>query len=179
MNTPYLQSERHFRLYEHYLSEIVRQWPKVAVFELKPPIASTETLSSRIRIVNKALRANVQSNEALWTTNIPTAKFLQITDEITVSTTLIPGCVVCGPPDMRTEGALFSLHETPVEQTIPKISLVEPELELLLAVLALHHYRILLEPSAITTTQFHTEIEAFRVTHDIGVERVENDYVIV
>ena len=183
MNIPYLQSERHFRLYEAYLAEIVKKWPLAVTFTPKAPVASPETLSSRIRIVNQALRANIQSNEELWKTEIPTAKFLLVTDEITVSTTVSPGTVVCGPRDLvrKVGGAalLGKSIEPEGDQIIPKIILVEPKLDLLLAVLTLHHYRILFEPSTIMTTKFHDEIKRFQEGHDIGVERKGNDYIFV
>jgi hypothetical protein len=183
MPQPYLTSERHFRLYESYLQEIVKAWPNPSIFTPKPPVASVETLSSRIRICNQALVSNIQSNEPRWSTTIDTMKFLLITDELVVSITAVPGKVCCGPIDaVKALGVPVGVPcETIVEQRMPKINLVEPSEELLLAVLVFHHCRMLNEPSIIVVSEplLQATIIDFVGSHDIAVTKNDNVYTIL
>lgn len=201
--SPYFQSERHFRLYEPYLAKIVDAWPQAVTFTPQPPVASVETLSTRIRICREALRNNIQSNEDRWPTSIPTAKFLQVCDEIVVSTTVHPGKVVCGPIEtilairassQQGQGTpsttstptplpIYSITSTHDGQVIPIINLIDPDLQLIEAVLTLHHYRVMSEPSRITITDLqhshHDKIAAFAKAHDIAISRLDNTYTII
>lgn len=179
MSTSYLYSERHFRLYESYLKTIVDSWPEVSIFTPRPPVASVETLSSRIRMAREALRANIQSNEPLWETSIDKQKFLLMCDEFVVSTTIKPGKVVCGPVDkVRAMGLNIGPIEAVVEQVIPKVNLDHPSEELLYAVLTLHHYRLLSEPS-IVVTDLTSVIQDFASSHDIAVQRNGDTFTIL
>jgi len=182
---PYLQSERHFRRYETFLWHIVNEWPRMVDFQPTPPIASVETLASRIRICIRALRANIQSNEAQWKTAIPAAKFLQICDEIVVSVTAKPGYVVCGPYDAVRRRTPLGVRvpendnelSHPVNadpdlcQIIPKVHLENPSNELIHAVIILHHHKLLTEPSVIIS---HGNVEEMCKPYDVACEK-ENE----
>lgn len=174
MSIPYLQSERHFRLYEQYIDEIVKAWPKVVVFTPQPPIASVETLSSRLRMCMKSLRAN------LWPTTLDIAKFLQIVDEVVVSTTLEPGKVACGPYDLLRKRVAPNL---PVEvqtneltQVVPRVKLTNPPHDLIDAVVVLHHYRLLSEPSEIVTDK---DMECYTKLFDVSVQKDGDRYIVI
>ena len=176
--TPYIKSERHFKLYEPYIIDVVTAWPSLVIFTPKPPHASIETLSTRIRICIRALRDAIQRNSG-WTHNINEAKFLQCCDEITVSTSVVPGKVVCGPYDLVCKK---TPQGQPVAETVsgsvqdrvefmPAINVVDPSVELVNALLVMHHHRLLLNPS---TVQFTTSSELQRV--DVGMYDVAIDH---
>ena len=170
---PYLQTERHFRRYEAYLREITEKWPQLSVFTPAPPVASTETLSSRIRIAIKSLRNNQ------WDTTWAGTKFVQICDEIVVSTTAQLGKVVCGPFDLVRKQVPLGQIITPYDSTtvdLVKINLINPDDELLHAVIVLHHHQLLIEPSTITTTQ---DLRALEQKYDISVQKDEDVYTIL
>ena len=178
-NLPYLESERHFRRYERYLEVIVNMWPMVAVFTPEPPVASVETLSSRIRIARDSLRNNQ------WQVRLNMAKFMQICDEITVSTNAQPGKVVCGPADLLRKMVplgtkVTSVNETGVpathEHNFPAtIKLVNPSQELIHAVIILHHHQLLIEP---TTIQCIDDVVKLAENYDVSVLKDNDIYII-
>lgn len=178
MNEPYLQSERHFRRYEPYIEEIVRQWPLPCIFTPKPPVCSIETLASRLRICIKALDSNIASGDRMWDVGFPVNKFVQISDEITVSTTAMPGKVVVGPmKSIRKLTPLGVQVEPEITQVIPKVHLVEPSDELIKAVIVLHHHRLLTEPSVIQVTARNMNWEA--EGYDVAIEKNGDTYTII
>lgn len=171
-NLPYRFSERHFRRYENILKTITIMWPVPTIIDPVCPDGrrlSLETYSCRLRDAKKSLRDNQ------WDSTVPLIKFMQIVDEIEVS--IIPGTgkIGAGP-----YGALRKLIPagTPVEQEepsqpVPRINLINPDVELIRAVLLMHHHRIFVEPSTITTT---TPISAEGL--DIEVTKNGNVYTI-
>lgn len=172
---PYLQTERHFRLYERYLRELTERWPQLSVFTPQPPVASTETLSTRIRIAIKSLRNNQ------WPIAWNMVKFIQICDEVVVSTNAQPGKVVCGPYDlvrkltppnkvMRAQDVDHDIED------LAKINLVNPSEELIHAVVVLHHHQLLLQPSTIQTT---FDIKSLEQKYDISVTKDGDTYTIL
>src|SRR5260221_5319459 len=146
MNLPYLQSERDFRRYEPFVRKVVEPWPLVTAFTPEPPVASVETLSSRIRIAIKSLRDNQ------WTIDWNMAKFIQICDEIVVSTTTQSGKVTCGPHDLIRKATALDVSVEKQDTVVStKINLIEPHEELIAAVFVMHHHQIFIEPSTIKT----------------------------
>ena len=182
-STTYLKSERHFRLYEAYLRQIVDVWPAVSTFEPKPPVASTATLETRIRICKNALKEHLShdlGNGAWALGDFPVQKFLEIVDEIVVSSNAVPGKVVCGPDDLvrkRTANG-FSAVDIEHVQSVPTIDLDKPNLDLVVAVIVLHHYRLLTEPSVLSTG---FDIAAIITEHhyDVAVEKDGDKYTIL
>lgn len=174
---PYLQSERHFRRYEPYIAEIVRAWPQLAILEPKPPISSVETLASRVRICIKALRDNFKSDESSWDFSNP-SKFIQICDEIVTSTTAIPGRVVCGPEDLVRKQVPLGVQVQPeITQVIPKVQLMNcTDLELIKAVIVLHHHKLLCEPSIVQTT---LAVDRLAESYDVAVEKNGDMFTIL
>lgn len=173
---PYLKSERHFRLYEHYVKTIVDSWPQQSIFTPSAPVASTETLASRIRICIGALLDNIQDNDELWQVSFSVTKFIQIADQIVVSNTAIPGRVVCGPRDvLRRRTPLGVQVEPTITQVIPRVNLVACDnKELIHAIVVLHHHRLLSEPSTIETP---FSLEDYAETHDVALELESTDPV--
>jgi hypothetical protein len=166
---PYLQSERHFHLYEDYIAKIVTNWPQLTVFPKER--LSVETLSTRIRICMKSLVDNQ------WATKIPFDKFIQIEDDIVVSTTANPGCVTCGPYDLvRKKVPLGSQVEPSVTQLMPKVNLIDPPEDLIKAVVVLHHHRLLMEPSVIKTTK---PILYLQELYDVVIQDADGTYTIL
>lgn len=173
---PYLQSERHFKLYENYIFRIVNNWPNITTFKPEPPHSSVETLSTRIRMCMKSLRNNQ------WDTMIPFGKFIQIVDEIVVSTAANPGCVTCGPMDsLRKKVPLGTPVETEITQVVPLVNLTNPEQDLLKAVLVLHHHRLLSEPSKvrITTPTGQSYLTTMAQIYDVSVEQEGEEFTIL
>ncbi len=173
---PYLESERHFRLYENYLFKIVQSWPQITVFEPKPPHASAETLSTRIRMCKDSLRSHQ------WSSSIPMAKFLLMCDELTVSVKTVPGKVACGPREAlmrknRAPDAYPSLADEFEEvQKIPVIILVDPDDKKILWVLQGHDYRFLISPSHIQTTK---DLHALAAGFDVAVQKEGDKWVVI
>lgn len=171
---PYLESERHFRRYEPYLAQIVKAWPETTVFEPKPPHASVETLSTRIRMARDSLR------NSQWPTAIPMAKFLTICDEIVVSTKSVPGCVACGERTtlFKKNREVFPsvLDEKSETQVIPVINLVDPDDELINWVLCGHSRRLLSSPSKIKTKK---DLSWATNSYDVGVSQEGEVWTIV
>ncbi len=172
---PYLESERHFRLYESYLFRIVQAWPGVIVFEPKPPHASVETLSTRIRMASKSLR------DHQWPSGIPMAKFLLMCDEFVVSTKTVPGRVACGPREAllkRNREVVPSVLDEKAElQQIPVINLVDPDDKTILWVFQGHDFRFLISPSHIQTTK---DLHALAAGFDVAVQKEdEGKWIIV
>src|ERR1017187_5739002 len=130
-SVPYLESESHFRRYEKYIIDIVRAWPNTVTFTPLAPVASIETLSSRIRICIKALRNN--QFPVSW----DFAKFIQICDEIIVSTKATPGKVVCGPYDkLRKIVPLDTKIEVdPISSASPTINITDPSVDLITSII--------------------------------------------
>jgi len=175
---PYLSSERHFRRYEQYIKTIVDSWPRSVTFTPQPPVCSVETLASRIRICIKAFRDNMQSSLVEWKVSFSSAIFLQICDEIVVSTTAQPGKVVCGPAALVRKTVPLGVAVEPiVTQTIPKVNLVDPPTDLIRAILVLHHHKFLSEPSTIHTKQ---PIEPLADGLDVAIDLIEpNVYTVL
>jgi len=184
MSSPYLYSERHFRLYEDYLNVIVDSWPKPVHFTPKPPVNSTETLSSRIRLVKDALRKNIQGNEPLWKTKINVAKFMQIVDEIVVATSAQEGKVSCGPADMIRRDPSHSpsfVQQAQAQEVVEqKIDVLDPDEKLVEAICRLHHHRLLLEPSVVRFANIKDEVFTVNILRalkgsefDVSVEEVQ------
>ena len=182
----YLKSERHFRLYEPYLRQIVEAWPAVVTFEPKAPVASTATLETRIRICKNALKEHLShdlGNDAssLWLLgDFPVQKFLNVVDEIVVSSNAVPGKVVCGPEDLvrKRTASGFAAVDIAHDQVVPQIDLDKPELDLVMAVIVLHHYRLLTEPSRLRTG---FDIQAIINDHhyDVAIEKEGDKYTIL
>jgi hypothetical protein len=174
---PYLQSERHFRKYEKYIQQIVESWPNVIVFTPTPPVASVETLSSRIRITIDSLRNNH------WGVDWDFSKFFQICDEIYVSLKTNPGRVTCGPETSvrglspigrKLEFELQAVSST--HQPVPKINLINPSNELILAVVIMHHHRLLVEPS---TIQCGDDLRLWETRYDVSITKDGDIYTIL
>lgn len=172
-NLPYRYSERHFRRYEPSIAVIVRQWPMVTVLDPSP--LALETFSCRLRDAIKSMRDNQWSSK-----DISTMKFVQIVDEITISTVAHPGKVSVGPYDVLRKlvpvGKPIEPNPESLGQAVPIINLVDPDKELIEAVLVLHHHRILVEPSVLTTKRFDVVEESSRF--DIVVEKDGDRYTI-
>jgi len=171
---PYLESERHFRKYEYYIKTIVDKWPQLCVFTPVAPVASVETLSTRIRIAIKSLRANQ------WTvTDFNFAKFIQICDEITVSTRANPGKVTCGPEDLVRKavplGVKVEEQELPPSPSI-RINLINPSDDLITAVMVLHHHQLLIEPS---TIKCDADLRTYQELYDVSVTKEGDVYTIL
>src|SRR5574343_1036611 len=116
MNAPqYTHRESVFRRYESAIAEIVSKWPKPVIFE---PTRSCETFSCRLRDAIASLRNNQ------WQTTIPMAPFLQICDEITVSTSVVPGKVAVGPYDALRGMRDRTLAGTPISAGYPETTAV-------------------------------------------------------
>lgn len=177
---PYLKSERHFRRYEPYLKAIVTQWPNLVVFTPQPPVCSVETLASRIRICIKALHDAIQG-EGEWDCSFDLMRFVQIADEIVVSTTAQAGKVVCGPEDkIRKQVPLGVQIEPPIEQVIPQVHLVNPDEDLFMAVIVFHHNKLLTEPSTVEITDERLiDINNLMRSYDVAIEKSGNIYTII
>ena len=168
---PYLESERHFRRYESFVKQIVLNWPQVTVFTPTPPIASTETLSSRIRMAIKSLR------DHQWAIDWGYDKFIQCCDEIVVSLTVQQGKVVCGPFDLVRKATPLGTPIACVDtQLVPKIDLINPPEELIHAIVVFHHHRLLTEPSRITTQK---NMEVWIRRYDVSVNKEGDTYTIL
>lgn len=176
----YLTSERHFRLYESYLRRIVDAWPTVVTFEPVKPVASVATLETRIRICKNALKVELSGPKPTWDLgDFPVAKFLQIVDEIVVSSNVEPSKVACGPEDMLQKRAPINFSPAEVQdQVIPRIELVNPSLDLVVAVVVLHHYRLLSEPSTIKTG-FDINSIITEKQYDVAIEKEGDVYTIL
>jgi hypothetical protein len=176
----YLLSERHFRNNEDYLRIIVDTFPLLSVFVPPPTITQPDILARNIRYAARSLLTNQ------WpTSSINFAKFLQIWDDVSVSTTVHKGKVTCGPQEKLRE--LMAKNENPKQevdvdegptQIVPKIRLIDPPLDLLQAVLTLHHYRYLTEPSEIQTT---LNLEAFLANSklDLAIDKSGDVYTVL
>ena len=149
----YLLSERHFRRHEPYLVTLVANFPATTTFDVELPITQADILARNLRYAGKSLL------ESQWQpTDVDMAKFVQVWDEITISSTLVPNKVVCGPTVTLRKRAYAKSTPTPpfdVEaaptQIVSQINVVDPPLALIHAVLLMHHFRHLIEPSSITT----------------------------
>ena len=173
---PYRLSERHFRRYEPIIKAIVTAWPLPTICD--PVLAtgqrlSMETYSCRLRDAIKSLDQNQ------WSSDINIMKFVQIVDDIVVSTVAHAGKVSVGPyesvrkltPAGEKVEIGSALHSP--SQAVPKINLNNPDPELIRAVLLMHHHRIFVEPSTITT---HIPISGEGL--DIEVDKKDNTYTI-
>ena len=147
----YLLSERHFRRHEPYLVTLIANFPATTTFDVELPITQSDILARNIRYAGKSLMLSQ------WQpTDVDMAKFVQVWDEITISSTLVPNKVVCGPTEsLRKRGTAkatprFDVEAAP-EQIVSQINVVDPPLALIHAVLLMHHFRHLIEPSSITT----------------------------
>jgi hypothetical protein len=170
-NLPYLDSERHFRLYEDHIKCIVQAWPQIVTFDLKPPVLSPDTLASRLRICIKSLR-NHQ-----WTVSWDFAKFIQICDEIVISVSARPGKVVCGPYDIiRKIVPLTSPVESVTTGVITPINIANPNEDVIHAILLLHHHQLLIEPSTITSS---IDLQVFNDRYDVSITKDGNVYTIL
>lgn len=181
----YLSSERHFRRHESFIKRIVELYPNAAIFDVKPPITQSDVLARNIRYAGKSLHDNQWDVPETF----PYPKFVQIWDEIEVSTTVMPGKVVCG-----TVGAMQKLSTTRImgfnectaapEQAVPVVKLDEPSKELIEAVIIFHHFKYLSEPSIINTVlpveEIVKELQARNMhMYDIAVKREGNEYTIL
>lgn len=178
---PYLQSEKHFRRYESYIAEVVNRWPGPVHFEPKPPVSSVETLSSRIRICIAALERSLARGERWTVEGFSLDRFAEINAFIVTSTSIKPGWVTCGHGANIKENLEVRTVDPVVEQVIPKVNLKDPPTELITAILTLHHYRLLCEPSVIELVEDKDVkfIENFGKTFDIAVERDGNKFTIL
>ena len=173
---PYHLSERHFRRYEPYLRDIVAAWPTVVTFVPKPPVASEQTLSSRIRMAIKSLAIYK------WQPTIVNMQiFEKCHDKIYVSTTVRPGYVVCGPmsavvPKRGVQPVEIDVTDSQIQQVIPRVRLTNPPLDLITALFVLHHHQLLSEPSVIETAE---DIGHLIGNHDVSVQRDGNKYTIL
>ena len=169
---PYLKSERHFRRYESFLRTITENWPAVSIFTPQAPILSTETLSSRIRIARESLRNNQ------WDITWNLAKFIQICDEIVVSTTANEGKVTCGPYDLIRKATPLTLPVETIDAGITtKINLVDPPFNLIEAVLVMHHHQLFIEPSVITTKGL--DVKMLGEMYDVSITKEGDVYTIL
>lgn len=181
----YLSSERHFRRHESFIQRIVELYPNAAIFDVKPPITQSDVLARNIRYAGKSLH----DNQWAVPSTFPYPKFVQIWDEIEVSTTTMPGKVVCGTVDaiakLGTSRILgFNAAQVTPEQAVPVIKLDEPSKELLEAVITFHHFKYLTEPSIITTVlpveEIVIELQNRNLhVYDIAVKRDGNEYTIL
>lgn len=143
---PYLQSAAHFHLYEDHLLRIVMNWPQLSIWKPLDHGVTPEALAFHLRQAISAL------SEHHYDSKVPFAKFIQICDDIVVSTTAVPGGVVCGPADIvRKRNPLGTPVEIDVAQLVPKLHLVDPDNDLTKAVIVMHHHRLLSEPTVIET----------------------------
>lgn len=168
----YRYSERHFKRYEAHIATIVRQWPAVSVFD--PTTLSLETFSCRLRDAMKSLHDNQ------WTSSVDAMKFVQIADDITVSTSSHPGKVAVGPRDKLRKlvplGRSVEAEPAPQTLTVPAINLINPPVDTIIATLVFHRDRILVEPSVIETPE---DLIALGGGYDVEIEKTaENKYTI-
>lgn len=165
-------SEKAFRRYEDVIRKVLVNWPNITVIDPSP--YSVETFSCRFR---DAVKAHAQSHFSSELVNYP--QFIQLCDEFVVSLTYAEGKVAIGPYDQFVSSGKvdFAVDEvTAKTQAIPLINLVHPPIELIPAVIMLHHYRIFTEPSIITTT---LDITHYMATHDVSIEKNGDVYTIV
>ncbi|MDE2105431.1 MAG: hypothetical protein KGL39_49850 [Patescibacteria group bacterium] len=178
MSSPYLHSEQHFRRYEPYIVEIIKRWPVVVSFTPKPPHASVETLSTRIRICCEALRVNIHSSQPLWIDAQLAQKFLEIDDDITVSLSAEPGKVVVGP---RSSVIKMTPIKADIEPAIPAINtapiqLTNPPADVINAIMVLHHHQVLVEPTTISTP---LDVQHLAESFDIATTQNGNVWTIL
>ena len=182
----YLLSERHFRRHEPYLVTLVANFPATTTFDVELPITQADILARNLRYAGKSLL------ESQWQpTDVDMAKFVQVWDEITISSTLVPNKVVCGPTVTLRKRAYAKSTPTPpfdVEaaptQLVSQINVVDPPLALIHAVLLMHHFRHLIEPSKITTTRQLPEIKldleyTYGFVLDLAVSYENQTYTIL
>jgi hypothetical protein len=108
-------------------------------------------------------------------------KFIQICDEVVVSTNAQPGKVVCGPYDLVRKLTPLNKVMWPqdvdhgVEDSV-KINLINPSEELIHAVVILHHHQLLLQPSTIQTM---VDVKSLEQEYDISVTKDGDTYTIL
>lgn len=146
MTTPYHKSERMFRRYEAKISTVLKNWPRVTLFDPSPH--AIETFSCRLR-----------DSIASWRDNHWPATFMDSEDvrkvlaEVVVSTTFHPGKIACGPRDELRRG-LREVSNAGFLAEAPRVQGLRVEtdkLDVVEAICILHHYRILTEPTIIKT----------------------------
>ena|ERR1019366_4746859 len=180
----YLLSERHFRRHEPYLVTLIANFPATTTFDVELPITQSDILARNIRYAGKSLMLSQ------WQpTDVDMAKFVQVWDEITISSTLVPNKVVCGSTEaLRKRGTAKATPRFDVEaaptQIVSQINVVDPPLALIHAVLLMHHFRHLIEPSKITTTRPLPEIKlglerTYGFVLDIAVSHEASTYTIL
>lgn len=155
-------SERHFRRYEPTIKKIVDNWPVNTIIDPKP--LSTETFSCRLRDAIRSHRENQ------WVSDINMPKFIQVCDEIVVSTSVLPGRVAAGLYESLKVMRPMSTIDTATidEQSIPTINLVDPPEDLIKSVICLHHHNLLIEPSTIKSP---LDVESFVASYDVSIEQ--------
>lgn len=179
MNKPYLKSEAHYQRYAGYIDQIVSGWPGPVALKPKPPVASVETLASRLRICISALRDAITDGEH-WKLNFTEPHFSMICDSIVTSTTFTPGMVVCGSSSVLKEKTKITRIDPVIEQIVPKVNLHHPDGELIKAIMVLHHHRLLTEPSTIEANADGANfIDHFSRYYDIAVERDGDKFTIL
>jgi len=156
------------------IATIVEKWPTLVAFDPTP--LSVETFSCRLR---DAIRSHRQNQ---WpSTFVPLAKFLQIVDEITVSTSHTTGKVVVGPEELLRKAVPLSTEAfvPELEQVVPVVHLTDPPEELWQAVLVMHHHRILTEPSRIDFTVVPENFGSEVAKYDVEWSRDGSSFTIL
>jgi hypothetical protein len=180
----YLLSKRHFRRHEPYLVTLIANFPATTTFDVVWPITQPDILARNLRYAGKSLL------ESQWQpTDVDMAKFVQVWDEITISSSLVQNKVVCGPTaTLRKQGMTkatprFDVEASPT-QLVSQINVIDPPLALIHAVLLMHHFRHLIEPSKITTTRQLPEIKlglehTYGFVLDLAVSYENQTYTIL
>lgn len=179
----YLNSERHFRLYELFLAQIVTNWPELTIFDPDSSNLSVDTLATRIRMC----RDNLVKNR--WRSDkINMEKFDKIANDIAVSTLAVPGKVAVGPMDKIKAHALqpHKVGSTKYESTTAKIELApivvnNPSLQVVQALVVLHHNQVLTSPSMIVTKDLGVIdlLEKLSQIHDVAIQRDGDNFTIL
>lgn len=166
-------SELAFRRYEATIAAIVQQWPSALIFSPAP--LSVETFSCRLRDAIKSHQTHQWPSKS-----VNLMKFIQIADDIVVSTTANPGKITVAPATYfaKCKQIDFTLEKAQAEpQTnVPHIRLENPTPDLIGAVILMHHYGIFSEPSMIKTP---IDITHYSTTHNIEIAKDGEWYFIL
>lgn len=153
--------ESQFRRYEPLIEQIVTAWPKSSFFTPEAPIKSAETLRARLR---DAMLSFYQNR---WSSKIPFNDFAPIFEESKVVINDQKQVVVCLRTNPLTPCAV------PVK---PGLSVTTENIDIVMALLVLHHASILLTP-----TQLHTALPLQNMinAYDVHIAETSDGYTIL